>query len=75
MLFRSGIERGLARAHHKTFVEMLAIRAQAILARGGHMRPHPRRLGHIRQIGAVAALRAPRKTRDLLQITRVLARG
>jgi hypothetical protein len=70
-----GIQRLLARAHHKTFVVMLAVGAEAVVARGGDMRPDAGVFRHLGEIGPVAALRAPSETRDQLQVARVLARG
>ena len=60
------IQRVLARLHHKAFIEVFAIGAQAVITRGRDIRPHTRVLRHIRKIGFVATLRAPSKAGDQL---------
>jgi hypothetical protein len=68
-----GFERVLARLHHEALVEVMAVTAEAVLARRGHMRPYRRGLGDAGAIGFVACRRRAREALDQREVARVVA--
>jgi hypothetical protein len=68
-----GRERLPARFHHETRVVARALRPQAVLPRGGDVRPDGGIFGHRGTGGLVSAARRPRKALDLVEVPDVVA--
>ncbi len=69
-----GLLRRAPRLHHEALRVMRTFGAEAVLARRRHQRPDRRVLGHLRELGAIAAAGRQREALDRAQMHRVLAR-
>src|SRR5947209_12218657 len=68
-------KRTAPRAHHEAIGVVRATLAEAVVARGGGLRPDRRIFRHIAEVGAIASHGGCREALDTPQLDRLLAAG